>query len=217
MSDIAVVPLKNLAEAKKRLANHLDPDERKTLVLAMLDDVLDALSRSKLFSEIDVISPDKSIEGRVRRRRAVFIKQRGAGLNSAIRQAMRELKRRKAASVTTVLADLPLAEPSDFRQLVKISPERRRIVMAPSLKGGTNVMFRSPPNLIRTSYGRWSFAKHLRMSQKKNVPTYAISNSRLSFDVDTIHDLRALLKIDRAGRTRASRVARKFAVFADKE
>ena len=214
MKDIAVVPLKNLSEAKRRLAGHLDLDERKALVLAMLDDVLNSLRHSELFSEIHVISPDVSVEKRVLRSRVFFMKQKGAGLNSAIRQAMRELVRKKPKSMTAVLADLPLAEPADFKELARMSHEIPRIVLVPSLKGGTNVMLRSPPNLIRTSYGRWSYAKHLREGQEKNVPVYSISNPRLSFDVDTIQDLRALLKVDRSGRTHTSMAAREFAIFS---
>ena len=213
MKNIAIVPLKNLSETKRRLASHLDLEERRVLALAMLDDVLNSLRHSELFSEIHVISPDVSVEKRFLRSRVFFMKQKGAGLNSAVRQALRELSRKKPKSITAVLADLPLAGPADFRELVEISQESPRIVLAPSLKGGTNVMLRSPPNLIRTSYGRWSFAKHLREGQKKNVPVYSISNPRLSFDVDTIQDLRALLKLDRSGRTHASKAAREFAIF----
>jgi 2-phospho-L-lactate guanylyltransferase len=216
MNDIVIVPVKNLSEAKRRLASQLDLDERKALVLAMLDDVLNALKRSNLFSEIHVISPDKSVESRILRHRVSFMNQNGAGLNSAIRQAMLELARRGPRTVTTVLADLPLAQSADFRELARISQESPRIVLAPSLKGGTNVMLRSPPNLIGTSYGRWSYAKHLRSGQKKNVPVYSISNPRLSFDVDTIQDLRALVKLDRAARTHASRAARTFSLFHHK-
>ncbi len=207
MTDFAIVPVKSLSEAKRRLANHLDPEERRALVLAMLDDVLSALGKSRLFSETHVISPDLSLERTARNHRVGFIRQKGAGLNAAIRQAMRYLARSNVSSVTTVLADLPLAKPSDFTELVRISDQSPRVVLAPSLKGGTNVMLRSPPNLIKTSYGRWSYAKHLRAGQGKNVPVYSVSNPRLSFDVDTIEDLKALVELDASRRTNAGRVA----------
>jgi len=207
MTDFAIVPVKSLSEAKRRLANHLDPEERRALVLAMLDDVLSALGKSRLFSETHVISPDLSLERTARNHRVGFIRQKGAGLNAAIRQAMRYLARSNFSSVTTVLADLPLAKPSDFTELVRISDQSPRVVLAPSLKGGTNVMLRSPPNLIKTSYGRWSYAKHLRAGQGKNVPVYSVSNPRLSFDVDTMEDLKALVELDASRRTNAGRVA----------
>ena len=210
MTNFAIVPVKSLSEAKRRLANHLDPEERKVLVLAMLDDVLTALGKSRLFSETHIISPDLLLVRTARNHRVGFIRQKGAGLNAAIRQALRYLARSNVSSVTTILADLPLAKPSDFTELVRISDQSPRVVLAPSLKGGTNVMLRSPPNLIKTSYGRWSYAKHLRASQGKNVPVYSISNPRLSFDVDTIEDLKALVMLDASRRTNAGKVAKKL-------
>jgi 2-phospho-L-lactate guanylyltransferase len=210
MTDIAIVPVKSLSEAKRRLTNYLDPEERKTLVLAMLDDVLTAVGKSRLFSETHIISPDLSLERTARNHRVGFITQKGAGLNAAIRQALRYLARSNVSSVTTILADLPLARPSDFTELVRISNQSPRVVLAPSLKGGTNVMLRSPPNLIKTSYGRWSYAKHLRAGQGKKVPVYSVSNTRLSFDVDTIADLKALVKLDASRRTSAGKVAKKL-------
>ena len=210
MTDFAIVPVKSLSEAKRRLANHLDPEERKALVLAMLDDVLTSIGKSRSFSETYIVSPDLSLERTARNHRVGFIRQNGAGLNAAIRQALRYLARSKVSSVTTILADLPLAKPSDFTELMRISAHSPRVVLAPSLKGGTNVMLRAPPNLIKTSYGRWSYAKHLRVSQGKNVPVYSISNPRLSFDVDTIEDLKALVMLDASRRTNAGKVAKKL-------
>ncbi|HLE64546.1 MAG TPA: 2-phospho-L-lactate guanylyltransferase, partial [Candidatus Bathyarchaeia archaeon] len=58
MKDIAVVPVKGLTDAKKRLADYLSPIERKKLVRAMLLDVLNALHESRSFAEVLVVSPD---------------------------------------------------------------------------------------------------------------------------------------------------------------
>jgi 2-phospho-L-lactate guanylyltransferase (CobY/MobA/RfbA family) len=94
--------------------------------------------------------------------------------------------------------------------LMRISHQSPRIVLAPSLKGGTNVMLRAPHNIIKTSYGRWSYAKHLRAGQGKSVPVYSISNPRLSFDVDTIEDVKVLVELDPVRMSHAARVARKL-------
>jgi len=91
MTDVAIVPVKSLSEAKRRLASHLDPEERRALVLAMLDDVLTALRKSRLFSETHIISPDLSLGQTARKHRVGFMRQKGAGLNAAIRQALRHL------------------------------------------------------------------------------------------------------------------------------
>ncbi len=210
MKEIAVVPVKGLTDAKKRLANYLSPNERKKLVRAMLLDVLNALHESRSFAEVLVVSPDESLVQEAEQNHAVFLRQSGSGLNSAVQQATLSASHEDVSSITTVLADLPLVEPRDFEELVQISEQRPRVVLAPSLKGGTNVILRSPPDIISTSYGRWSYAKHLRTAQKKGVLVYSISNSRLSFDVDTIDDLRALRQVDSEERSSSGKLAKEL-------
>jgi 2-phospho-L-lactate guanylyltransferase len=58
----AIVPVKELHRAKQRLARVLDAHERQTLSLAMLNDVLVALSRSPV-SRIIVIGRDVEAYG----------------------------------------------------------------------------------------------------------------------------------------------------------
>lgn len=210
MRDAAVVPVKNLAEAKKRLSGHLSHEQRRKLVLAMLHDVLRALNRANLFSQTIVVSPDESLRKEVARNDAVFVRQNNVGLNAAVRQANMEARRRNFASITTVLADIPLVEARDFEEVHGLNRSKPCVVLSPSLKGGTNVMVRTPPGVIPPAYGRWSYAKHLRVAQGKGLPIYSISNPRLAFDVDTIQDVRLLARLDRDGRTNAGRVALSF-------
>ena len=207
MKNLAIVPVKGLTEAKKRLANYLGPSERRRLVLAMLADVLSALHRSKMFVEILVISPDESIAREAGRNNSSFARQSGAGLNSAVHQAVRLAFEREIFAVTTVLADLPLLEPRDIEELVQISRETPRVVLVPSSKGGTNIMLRAPPDAIATAYGRWSYGRHLRSAQEKGVTAYSVSNPRVSFDVDTVEDLRTLRQMDSSEKTNAGRLA----------
>ena len=52
----AIVPIKTFDQAKKRLANVLSPDERRSLMLAMARDVLTALSNSHHLTGILIVS-----------------------------------------------------------------------------------------------------------------------------------------------------------------
>lgn len=210
MKNLAIVPVKGLAEAKKRLANYLGPGERKRLVLAMLIDVLSALHRSRMFVEVLVISPDESLAREVSRSDSSFVRQSGTGLNSAVHQAVQLALDREVFAITTVLADLPLLEPRDLEELVQISRETPRVVLVPSSKGGTNIMLRAPPDVVVTSYGRWSYARHLRSAQQKGVAAYSVSNPRISFDVDTVEDLGTLRQMDSSEKTNAGRLAREL-------
>src|SRR5713101_1670220 len=203
----AVIPVKGLTESKTRLSTYLQGDQMRILVEALLDDVLSSIIRSRVYGTVMVISPDDTVSSRLRSQEVSFLKQTGVGLNRAMEQANRLANQKHARSLTTVLADIPLVEPGDFKELVGIGSAAKRVVMAPSFKGGTNVMLTSPPGIISPSYGRWSYSKNLRQAQINGLNAYSISNSRTSFDIDTATDLMDLRRLDPEGKTASARAA----------
>jgi 2-phospho-L-lactate guanylyltransferase len=202
----AVIPVKGLTESKTRLAAYLQGDKRRILVEALLDDVLSAIVRSKVYGTIMVVSPDENVGSRIQSQEVSFLKQTGIGLNRAVEQANRLATLGHARSLTIVLADIPLVEPGDFKELISLGSPARRVVMAPSMKGGTNVMLTSPPGVVSPGYGRWSYSKHLRRAQVNGISAYSLSNPRLSFDIDTMSDLVELRHRDSNGKTVSGRV-----------
>jgi|SRR2546422_1562727 len=203
----AVIPVKGLTESKTRLSTYLQGDKRRILVEALLDDVLSSTIRSRVYGTIMVISPDENVASRIRPPEVSFLKQTGIGLNRAVEQANRVATLGHARSLTTVLADIPLVDPGDFKEIVGLGSPGRRVVMAPSMKGGTNVMLTSPPGAISPSYGRWSYSKHLRRAQADRLNAYSISNGHVSFDIDTMSDLTELRRLDPEGKTASGRAA----------
>ena len=201
----AVIPVKGLTESKTRLSTSLQGDKRRILVEALLEDVLSSIIRSRVYETVMLISPDENVGSRFRSQEVSFLKQIGLGLNRAIEQANRLATQKHARSLTTVLADIPLVDPGDFKELLSIGPSVRKVVMAPSFKAGTNVMLASPPGVISPSYGRWSYSKHLRLAQVKRVDAYSISNSRVCFDIDTMSDLIELRRLDPESKTASAR------------
>src|SRR5438105_6681227 len=209
----AVIPVKGLTESKTRLSTSLQGDKRRILVEALLEDVLSSIIRSRVYGTVMVISPDENVVSRIRPQEVSFLKQTGVGLNRAIEQANRLATQKHVRSVSTILADIPLVEPGDFKELLSIGTAVPRVVMAPSLKGGTNVLLTSPPGVISPSYGRWSYSKHLHQAQVRGVNAYSMSNSRISFDIDTTSDLIELRRRDPEGRTASGRVISEFGVL----
>lgn len=202
----AIVPVKGLTESKSRLSPFIG-EKRRFLVEALLSDVLRSIAKSRVYDTVLVVSPDQHVGNVARSHRVAFLRQSTFGLNRGLDQAIETALRENADSVTTILADIPLAEPKDFQQILNIAKSVPRAVMAPSLKGGTNIMLITPPGIVRPSYGRWSYSKHLRQTQLNQVETYSISNSRISFDIDTIEDLKELVRRDPEGSTSTGRVA----------
>ncbi len=209
----AVIPVKGLTESKTRLSTYLQGDKRRILVEALLDDVLSSIIRSRAYGTIMVVSPDENVGSRIRPQAVSFLKQTGVGLNRAVEQANRLAALGDARSLSTVLADIPLVEPGDFKEIASLGSPGRRVVMAPSMKGGTNVMLTSPPGVVSPGYGRWSYSKHLRRAQVSGISTYSLSNPRLSFDIDTTSDLVELRHRDPDGKTASGRVVSELRQF----
>jgi 2-phospho-L-lactate guanylyltransferase len=194
--NIAIIPVKGLLESKSRLSHSLSSEDKKKLVIALAKDVLTAVEESALFSRVLVVSPDRNVLKEANLPAGSFLHQEGQGLNAGIRQSTLLAMREKASSVAVLLADIPLVEARDLKEIYTVGNVAQRVVLSPSLKGGTNVMVRAPPDIIAPAYGRWSFSTHLRAAQKTGVAVYSVSNQRLSFDVDTQEDLIALAKRD---------------------
>ena len=118
----AVIPVKGLTESKTRLSTSLQGDKRRILVEALLEDVLSSIFRSRVYETVMLISPDENVGNRFRSQEVSFLKQIGLGLNRAIEQANRLATQKHARSLTTVLADIPLVDPGDFKELLSIGP-----------------------------------------------------------------------------------------------
>jgi len=203
--DFAVIPVKGLLDSKSRLSRALDPQNKKKLIIALLKDVLTAVEDSGLFNRVLVVSPDLNVEKEAKLPGGTFLHQDGQGLNAGIRQSTLFAMRERASSVAVLLADMPLVEKRDLKELYSAGDPVPRVVLSPSLKGGTNVMVREPPNIIAPAYGRWSFSTHLRAAQKTGLAVYSVSNLRLSFDVDTPEDLITMKRRDPHGKTQTAR------------
>ncbi|MCH6587305.1 MAG: NTP transferase domain-containing protein [Proteobacteria bacterium] len=112
----AVVPVKPLEAAKRRLAGALDPAARRGLSLAMLADVLDALAAAPGLDGIAVVSRDARVMEFTRRRGHRVIEETGADLNAAVAQAANVLSAEGFARLLVMPADLPLAGPEEIAQ-----------------------------------------------------------------------------------------------------
>jgi len=189
----AVVPLKALSRAKTRLSPILSPRERQILSLKMLEDVLYALTSSNNVNRIVLISPDTMIKQHFKNYDVKFLTERSSGLNQAVEQATEWCVNNGAGSVLVSLADIPLLCAADLDELVKLKKDSC-VVICPSVNGGTNLLLRSPPEIIPTKYGAQSFGKHLREAYDRNVAVGVFWSPHMAFDIDTPRHLKRFVK-----------------------
>src|SRR5918998_252967 len=107
----AVVPVKDLAGTKSRLAPVLNPGARAGLTLYMMNRVVWALREAGV-GDVCVVSPDPIVLNEARGRGAVPLLQRSTGVNPALEEGR---ARALAADASTLLI-LPAALPFLFGQ-----------------------------------------------------------------------------------------------------
>lgn len=198
---IIAVPVKSLSRAKTRLASALSPLERAALTLAMLEDVLDATLAIPGW-ETWVVSPDEAVLEIAARRRARPVPEAKPPLSAALRQVEAEARKREAAALAVLLADVPLVTEEALGEALRtLGP----VVIAPSRGGdGTNFLLRRPPRAIPARFGRESFRRHLEAASTRGLPASVVDRPELTFDLDEPADALDLLAAGKGGRTRAA-------------
>ena len=191
----AAVPIKGFEQAKKRLAVMLGTGERRALMLAMAQDVLTALSRSRRLGGILIVSRSPEADalaasfGTER-----FAESPGTNLPGALAEAADHLAGHHAANgIFVVPADVPLIDADEIDELlshhqaVTLLPDRNRI--------GTNGLICSPPRVIEFVFDGKSFEPHLQLAKAAGITPRVVADSRFALDVDTPDDLNRLLRL----------------------
>jgi 2-phospho-L-lactate guanylyltransferase len=195
---VIALPVKSLGDTKTRLGPVLEPLERASLTLAMLEDVMDATQALPGW-ETWVISPDEGVLELVLERGAHAIAEDKPPLGNAIRQVDEEAAARQVETLAVLLPDTPLVTVDALtRALHTLGP----VVLAPSSdEGGTNLLIRRPPAAIGARFGTDSYRRHLEAAAEAGLPTSNVHRHELAFDLDLPSDILTVLEARRPGRT----------------
>jgi 2-phospho-L-lactate/phosphoenolpyruvate guanylyltransferase len=195
---VVAVPVKPLERAKRRLAGVLSPAERAVLVLAMLEDVLDACLAQPGWTAW-VVSGDEAALEVAARRGARAVLEEGSTLLQACRQLEAEAGG-PAGELAVVLGDLPYLSSRELREALAVDSP---VVAAPAASdGGTNLLVRRPPTVIPARFGRASFAKHRWAARRSRVELREVRGPGLERDLDRPQDVVRLIESRHPGRSR---------------
>jgi 2-phospho-L-lactate guanylyltransferase len=201
----AVVPVKELDRAKERLAPVLPPERRRALMLAMLEDVLTALTATEGLGGLAVVTVDPAAQ-RLAGRYGARIIEMGArdGHTGAVAAAARLLAAEGFPSMLTVPGDIPLATPAEITQLLAAHRPAPAFTIVPSRdERGSNAIICSPPDAVPLRFGEDSFFPHLRAAQACGIRPTVLRLPGIALDVDTPEDLAALTLVPSATRAHA--------------
>ena len=201
----AVVPVKERVSAKERLAPMLAPEVRQALALAMLEDVLEALSATPGIAGLLVVTVDPEARQMAVRYGGRPI-ETGArdGHSGAVAAAARLLAAEGRSGMLTLPGDIPLVTPAEIAQLLAAHLPAPSFTIVPSHDElGSNAVVCSPPDAVPLRFGENSFYPHLQAAEARGIRPRVLYLPGIALDIDNPEDVLSFMRIDSQTRARA--------------
>jgi 2-phospho-L-lactate/phosphoenolpyruvate guanylyltransferase len=201
----AIVPVKETRGAKQRLAAVASPALRQALALAMLEDVLEAVSAARGLACTILVTADPDAERLARRYDMQTIAEGAhAGHTGAVEAGARYLIRQRRSTMLTLPGDLPLVAAAEIDRLIAAHGPAPSFTIAPAHdEQGSNAILMSPPDAVPLRFGEDSFFPHLAAARAAGIEPCVVRLPGIAFDIDNpqdLHHFAALGSPTRAGR-----------------
>ena len=204
-----LVPVKNLASAKQRLAGILDQPARTELAQAMLFDVLATLAKWAHRPEVGIVTSDPfALQLASQFQFSVIADNANRGETDAIEIATRFCESQGVESTLVIPGDIPLIQCGELEEIIAAAPAEGSVLVPAADGRGTNAIWRRPAGLFPARFGNDSFKPHRAAAQATGRPCVVISLPGIALDVDNPSDLRALA--DGPGETSSQRLIRQW-------
>jgi 2-phospho-L-lactate guanylyltransferase len=190
----ALVPVKDLTQAKGRLSPWLSPTERHLLATAMLEDVLAALRQASTVERIALVTTDAhALSLAAQWGFEVVDEGSGRGETGAVELAIKVCRERGASSLAVIPGDIPLLTAADVDCVVQHATQYDVVIVPSWDSRGTNAIWLRPPDALQLRFGSWSFFPHVKQAKRKGLSYKVVRLPRVALDVDTPEDLSRLV------------------------
>jgi 2-phospho-L-lactate guanylyltransferase len=207
---VILVPIKNTASAKQRLAAVLDQPSRTKLAQAMLYDVLTALHSWKAHPPVGIVTSDPYATNLAAEYGFEVIPDPdNPGETGAIEMATQVCVERGEDSTLVIPGDIPLIQAWELEEVLKHAPEQGTVLVPAGDGRGTNAVLRRPANLFPLRFGNDSFEPHHAAAQATGKLCVVLNLPGIAVDVDNPPDLQQLASLP--GETRSQLLAREYA------
>jgi len=192
----AVVPVKERVAAKERLAPILRPEARQALALAMLEDVLAAVTAAPGIAGLLVVTVDAEA-GELAVRYGARLTELGArdGHTGAVTAAARLLAAEGRGGMLTLPGDIPLVTPAEIAGVLAAHPPAPSFTIAPSHdERGSNAIACSPPDAVPLRFGENSFFPHLQAAEACGIRPNVARLPGIALDIDNPEDVLSFMR-----------------------
>ncbi len=196
MSTLAILPVKNLSQSKSRLSYEINRRQRESLAVNLLQRTLGILKSSRCIGGILMVSRDARVRSTAKMEGVLFLQEQRTGLNQALEQATEWSIKQHFSAILILPVDIPFLAKEDIDSITEMGNEKREIVIiAPDREmKGTNALLVKPPGILRYQFGLGSFGRHWQQAQDRHIENEVYHSSRISFDVDSPSQYRAMLQ-----------------------
>ncbi len=194
MPTSAVIPVKQLENAKQRLAPVLSDLQRTGLFAVMVEDVLTAAEACVFIDEIVVVTSDGTVSELAARYDArIMAEPSRPGLIEAVTSAAATLRGEGTGSMIFLPGDIPLVGPDELDIVLEgfgMSGADEFLIVPADDFGGSNCIACSPPDCMRFGFGEDSFRRHVAWARERDIEPMVVRLPGIGLDVDTPEDLR---------------------------
>ena len=201
----ALVPLKDLVDAKTRLSGVLRPAERRALAQAMVEDVLTVLTGHRQINRVTLVSDDPGAGLLACKYGIDTVDEKSLGcrgLNPVINQSCDRLIGDEDQPMLVLHGDIPLLSAADIDAVLRTQAESRGLVIGCDLQAqGSNLLAFDKGSRPQFSFGPGSCGLHSDRSREAGIPVTVINRLGIGLDIDDAADLALLMTELRTGRT----------------
>ena len=197
MTTSAVIPIKQLQDAKQRLSGLLNSEERKRLFQAMVEDVLTAVEACTHIDTIVVVTNDQAVAELARGFGAeIRPEPEPSGLIEAVTETGKQLAAEGVGCMIFLPGDVPLVTPEELEVVLEgfgLSDKSEFMIVPASDLGGSNCVACSPPDCMSFGFGIDSFRKHLALARDRGIDPHVTKLPGIGLDIDTPSDISELM------------------------
>ena len=186
----AVVPVKDPASGKSRLASVLDAVDRRALCASLARHTLRTCAAAFGPARTIVVTASAEIADFAGRAGIPFVHEADeAGLNAALALGADRAQREGAGALLVVPTDLPLLTKEALHAVADALPGGAGVVLVPDRhESGTNVMALAPARKDLFAFGEGSFRRHASLARQAGCDVRIHRDKALGLDLDLAED-----------------------------
>jgi 2-phospho-L-lactate guanylyltransferase len=189
----AVIPIKEVQDAKQRLSGRLSAADRRRLAQAMISDVLETVVQVEELAGVVVVTVDPEVTALAFRLGiTVFCEGARDGHTGSVMAAAQRLAA-EGKAMLTMPADIPLVAADDIRAVIAARKADRSFTIVPARDlQGSNAILISPADAVPVRFGDNSYFPHLDAAEAAGIEPSVVRRAGIELDVDTPDDFAAL-------------------------